>query len=41
MPASLALTPPDATMTRTLARGLDLQVLLTINDSPTEVLDVA
>ena len=31
----------DATITRTLARGLDLEVLLSINDSPQEVLDVA
>jgi uncharacterized OsmC-like protein len=31
----------DATITRTLARGLDLAVLLTINDGPMEVLDVA
>ena len=31
----------DATITRTLARGLDLTVLLTINASPTEALHVA
>jgi uncharacterized OsmC-like protein len=31
----------DATITRTLARGLDLTVFLTINDSPMEALDVA
>ena len=31
----------DATITRTLARGLDLQVLLTINDNPVEAIDVA
>lgn len=31
----------DATITRTLARGLRLEVLLTINDSPEEALDVA
>ena len=31
----------DATITRTLARGLDLAVLLTINDGPKEALDVA
>jgi uncharacterized OsmC-like protein len=31
----------DATVTRTLARGLDLTVLLTINDGPTEALHVA
>lgn len=31
----------DATITRTLARGLDLTVLLTINDGPKEELHVA
>lgn len=31
----------DATITRTLARGLDLTVLLTINDSPVETHHVA
>jgi uncharacterized OsmC-like protein len=31
----------DATITRTLARGLDLAVLLTINDGPLEALHVA
>jgi uncharacterized OsmC-like protein len=31
----------DATITRTLARGLDLTVLLRINDCPMEALDVA
>jgi uncharacterized OsmC-like protein len=31
----------DATITRTFARGLDLTVLLTVNDSPVEALHVA
>jgi uncharacterized OsmC-like protein len=31
----------DATITRTLARALDLSVVLTINDGPAEALDVA
>jgi len=31
----------DATITRTLARGLDLTVRVTINDGPLEALDVA
>ena len=31
----------DGTITRTLARGLDLTVLLTINDSPVEAHHVA
>jgi uncharacterized OsmC-like protein len=31
----------DGTITRTLARGLDLTVLLTINDSPVEAYHVA
>lgn len=30
----------DATITRTLARALDLSVVLTINDGPAEALDV-
>jgi uncharacterized OsmC-like protein len=37
----VALALRDATITRTLGRGLDLTVFLTINDGPTEALHVA